>query len=250
MVDPPPLVSAVEAAIVASAHLTAYEHLAAANRAVRRLGTLSSGRWRSAARDLQRLEDDLESYVANVTRDLAMRADNLGIDEEALWAAGDAAATLDLLREPALELLEADSPAASLLAGDSLFGVTVLEDAEAPDRGTTLVFSWAEPLAPASWAWQASWISSSLDEDEDEVEDQAEDQEEPPAQLDLYDAGELEAGEPMLAGVADQLNTDRAQAVAALRTAAAAVTRASLLLASGLVDELEEDEDGTAPLSR
>src|SRR5918911_1372925 len=171
MVAPSPLVNAVEAAIAASAHLTAYEHLAAANRAVHRLCTLSSGRWRSAARDLQRLEDDLQSCVANVTRDLAMHADNLGIDEEALWAAGDAAATLDLLREPALELLEADSPAASLLTGDSLFGVAVVEDAEAPDRGTTLVFSWAEPLAPASWAWQASWISSSHGEDGDDEDE-------------------------------------------------------------------------------
>ena len=239
MVAPPPLADAVEAAIVASAHLTAYEHLASANRAVHRLGSLSSGRWRSAARDLQRLEDDLQTCVADVTRDLAARADKLGVDEEALWAAGDAAATLDVLREPTLELLEADSPAVRLLSGDFVFGLTLVEDPEAPDRGTTLIFSWAEPLAPASWPWQASWITSDVDEDESAEE------------LDLYDAGELEAGEQMLAGVADQLKTDRSQAVAAMRTAAAAFTRASLLLATGMMDEQEEDgaEAATAGLN-
>src|SRR5919206_783755 len=98
MVAPPLLVNAVQAAIVASAHLTAYEHLATATRAVHRLGSLSSGRWRSAARDLQRLEDDLQTCVADVSRDLTGHADKLGIEEEALWAAGDAAATLDVLR--------------------------------------------------------------------------------------------------------------------------------------------------------
>jgi hypothetical protein len=230
MVAPPPQVNAVEAAIVASAHLTAYEHLASATRAVHRLGSLSSGRWRSAARDLQRLEDDLETCVADATRDLAARADRLGVDEEVLWTAGDAAATLDVLRGPTLRLLEAESPAASLLSGDFVFGLALVEDPEAPDRGTTLVFSWAEPLAPASWPWQASWISSAT-----EAEDVAE-------ELDLYDAGELDAGEPMLAGVAEQLKTDRSQAAAAVRTAAAAFTRASLLLATGGMDEQEEDD--------
>ena len=233
----PPLVKAVEAAITASAHLTAYEHLAAANRAVHRLGSLSSGRWRAAARDLQRLEDDLQTSVVEVTRDLVGQAESLGIDEEALWSAGDAAATLDLLREPALEMLDSESAAASLLTGDAVFGVAVIDDAEAPDRGTTLVFAWAEPLAPASWPWQASWISAAEDGDG---------QDEPPDQLDLYDAGELEASEPLLAEVAARLQTDRGEAVAALRTAAAAVTRASLLLAAGALDELEEDENGAA----
>jgi hypothetical protein len=230
MVAPPPLVNAVEAAIIASAHLTAYEHLASAHRAVHRLGSLSSGRWRSAARDLQRLEDDLQTCVADVTRDLAVRADKLGVDEDALWAAGDAAATLDVLREPTLQLLEADSPAASLLSGEFVFGLAMVEDPEAPDRGTTLVFSWAEPLTPASWPWQASWIASGVEED-----DLAE-------ELDLYDAGELDAGAPMLAGVADQLKTDHSQAAAVVRTAAAAFTRASLLLATGVMDEQEEDD--------
>jgi hypothetical protein len=237
---PAPLAKAVEVAIVASAHLTAYEHLSAAHRAVQRLGSLSSGRWRAAARDLQRLEDDLQKSVPDVTRDVAAHADSLGIDEDALWAAGDAAATLDLLREPALEMLETESAAASLLTGDTVFGVAVMDDAEAPDRGTTLVFSWAEPLAPAAWPWQASWISSG---------GEADGEDEPPEQLDLYDAGELEASEPMLAGVAEALKTDRAQAVASVRTAAAAVTRASLLLASGALDDLEEDENGAEPLS-
>lgn len=234
MVAPSPLVNAVEAAIVASAHLTAYEHLASATRAVHRLGSLSTGRWRSAARDLQRLEEDLQSCVADVTHDVAERANKLGLDEEALWAAGDAAATLDVLREPTLELLEAESAAGSLVSGDFVFGMALVEDPEAPDRGTTLVFSWAEPLTPASWPWQASWIASGVEEDDAADE------------LDLYEAGELEVGDEMLAGVADQLKADPSQAAGAVRTAAAAFTRASLLLATGLLDGHEEDDAATA----
>jgi hypothetical protein len=229
---PPALVKAVEAAIVASAHVTAYEHLAGANRAVERLGSLSSGRWRAAARDLQQLEHDLHTSLSDVTRDVAAHAERLGLDEEALWAAGDAAATLDLLREPALELLESDSAAARLLTGEFVFGLAVMANPEASDRGTTLVFAWAEPLAPGSWPWQASWITSSMGEDGEAEE------------LDLYDAGE-----PLLDGAAAQLKTGRADAHAAVRTAAAAVTRASLLLASGAVDEFDGDEDGADTLS-
>ena len=231
MVAPPPLVNAVEAAILASAHLTAYEHVAGAQRAMQRLGSLSSGRWRSAARDLERLEDDLQTCVADVSRELTGHADKLGIEEEALWAAGDAAASLEVLREPTLGLLQAGSPGATLLSGDVVFGLAVLEDPVAPDRGRTLVYSWAEPLAPASWPWQATWISSGMDE-EGEAEE-----------LDLYDIGEVEAGEEMLAGVAAALQTERSQAAAAVRAAAAAFTRASLLLASGALDEPEDDED-------
>ena len=33
-----------------------------------------------------------------------------------------------------------------------------VEDPELPDRGTTLLFGWPDPLAPASWPWQANWV--------------------------------------------------------------------------------------------
>jgi hypothetical protein len=233
MVAPSPQTNAVEAAIVASAHLTAYEQVVAAHHAVQRLGMLSSGRWRSAARDLQRLEDDLHTAMSDVTHAVAVHADKLGVDEDALWAAGDAAATLDLLRGAALELLEADGPAARLLSGELelVFGLAVMEDPEEADHGQTLVFSWADPLAPAAWRWQASWISSGASEEDEPTADE----------LDLYDAGELEVSEPLLAGTADALQLDRTEAATAVRSAAAAFTRASLLLANGLADELEQD---------
>jgi hypothetical protein len=230
MAAPPALVKAVEAAIVASAHLDAYEHLSAASHAVQRLGSLSSGRWRSAARDLQRLEDDLQTSFADVARELSAHADSLGIDDEALWAAGDAAATLDLVREAGLEQLEEDEPAASALSSEAIFGVAIVEDPDVPDRGTTLVFNWPEPLAPAVWPWQASWISEGAADGISQ-------------ELDVYEAGDVEAAEPLLNALAEELGCDPPEALQALRSAAQAVTRASLLAAAGLVDEPEDDED-------
>ena len=238
MPAPPPLVKAVEAAIVASAHLAAYENLAAAAQAVRRLGALSSGRWRAAARDLERLAEELQTAFSDVANEVSTHANKLGIEDEALWAAGDAAGTLALVRDTALEELDDGSPAASLLDGEAIFGVSFVEDPDAPDRGTTLVFGWAEPLAPATWPWEASWISSSSPSPGGGAE--------PIEQLDLYETGDLEVGEPMLEALADRLRTDRDQALEALRAAAEAATRASLLLAAGRVPGLEGDQDGAA----
>ena len=225
MAAPPQLVKAVEAAIVASAHLSAYEHVAAATHALRRLGTLSSGRWRAAARELEGLEEDLQSAFSDVARQLSGHADELGIDEEALWAAGDAAATLDLLRERALDEVEDNEAAVQLLNGRALLGVAFVEDEDASDRGTTLVFGWGEPLAPATWAWQASWITTTDEE----------------TQLELAETGQLEAGEALLESFAAELGQDP---TAALRAAAEALTRASLLASLGGDEDEDESNNG------
>src|SRR5262245_4698152 len=122
MAAPQAVVQAVQAAIVASAHLAAYEHVSAAALACRRLGGLTSGRWRSVARDLDGLEDELQTAFASAADAVSDRATNLGVHEDTLWTAGDAAATLDVLRESALDEVEEDSAAARLLHGNVLFG--------------------------------------------------------------------------------------------------------------------------------
>src|ERR687888_242832 len=99
MAAPQAVVQAVQAAILASAHMAAFEHVSAAALACRRLGSLTSGRWRSVARDLDALEDELQTSFASAADAVTDRASNLGVPEDSLWAAGDAAATLDLLRE-------------------------------------------------------------------------------------------------------------------------------------------------------
>src|SRR5438067_8049749 len=232
MPAPQSLVQAVKAAIVASAHLAAYEHVAAAAQACQRLGGLTSGRWRSAARDLASLEEDLQTAFANAAAAVESRAQELGVAEDALWAVGDAAGTLDLLRDAALTEVDEDSRAASLLRGQILFGASFVEDPELPDRGTTLLFGWPEPLAPASWPWQANWVvgdgqTTGDDEDKDE--------------LDLFEAGEMEGDESLLAELADELSCSRTDARQALRDSAMALTRASLL--AGASDDEEEDGD-------
>jgi hypothetical protein len=236
MPAPQNVVQAVQAAIVASAQLAAYEHVAAAAQACQRLGGLTSGRWRSAARDLARLEDELQQAFGNAAEELTARADTIGIPEDTLWTIGDAAGTLDLLREQALEELDEDTPAANLLHGNVLFGVSFVEDPELPDRGTTLLFGWPAPLNPASWPWQANWVvsdGSNSDDSDDEGDE-----------LDLFETGELEGEESMLAELADELGRGAEDARLALRDAAMALTRASLL--AGATDEGEdEDEDET-----
>src|SRR6202048_1351636 len=102
----PSVVQAVQAAIVASAHLAAFEHVAAAAQACQRLGSLTSGRWRSAARDLDALQEDLQAAFATSAEAVTSRADEIGIPEDALWSVGDAAGTLDLLREAAIEEID------------------------------------------------------------------------------------------------------------------------------------------------
>jgi hypothetical protein len=233
MVAPPAVLQAVQAAILASAHLAAYEHVSAAALACRRLGGLTSGRWRSVARDLDALEEELQTAFGNAAEALTDRATSLGVNEDVLWTAGDAAATLDLLRESAIDELEdEDTPAAKLLGGSVLFGASFVEDPDLPDRGTTVLFGWPEPLAPATWSWQANWVVG-------DGQDVGGSQDE----LDLFEAGELEGEQPMLAELADELGCSRADARTALRDAALALTRASLLAGSDDADADDEELD-------
>ena len=232
MPAPQSIVQAVQTAIVASAHLAAYEHVAAAAQACQRLGGLTSGRWRSAARDLGALEDELQTAFANAAEAVSSRADDVGIPEDALWTVGDAAGTLDLLRDSALDELEEGGRAARVLQGQVLFGASFVEDPELPDRGTTLLFGWPEPLTPATWPWQANWVVGDHQDNGEGDEDE----------LDLYESGEMEGDESLLAELADELSCSRQDARGALRDAALALTRASLL-ASTADDGDEEDEE-------
>jgi len=239
MAAPQRVVQAVQAAILASAHLAAYEHVSAAAQACQRLGSLSSGRWRAAARELASLEDDLQTAFGNAAEALTSRADDLGVAEDALWTVGDAAGTLDLLREAALEEVEDDDDrAAKVLQGGVLFGASFVEDPELPDRGTTLLFGWPEPLAPASWPWQANWVVGDGQDDNSDDETVAEADE-----LDLFEAAEMEGEESMLAELADELACSRQDARTALRHAAMALTRASLLAGASDEDEGEDDDE-------
>jgi hypothetical protein len=231
MPAPQNVVQAVQAAIVASAHLAAYEHVAAAAQACQRLGALTSGRWRSAGRDLATLEEDLQTAFATAAAAVESRAEELGVPEDALWAVGDAAGTLDLLREAALEETEEGSRPAAVLRGQVLFGASFVEDPELPDRGTTLLFGWPEPLSPASWPWQANWIVG-------DRQDNGEDEDE----LDLFEAGDMEGDESLLAELADELSCSRSDARLALRDAALALTRASLLAGANEEAETEDEE--------
>jgi hypothetical protein len=233
MPAPPRVIRAVQAGIVASAHLTAYEHVSAASQACQRLGSLTSGRWRAAARQLGEIEDDLQRSFASASEELTSQAEELGVPEEALWTVGDAAGTIDLLREAALEELdEDDQRGANVLQGTVLFGASFVEDPELPDRGTTLLFGWPDPFSPATWPWQANWIVGD-GKDSDDAEAAQE--------LDLFEAGEMEGDDPLLADLADELACSKTEARAALRSAAMALTRASLLAGAG--DEEDEDSD-------
>jgi hypothetical protein len=64
-------------------------------------------------------------------------------------------------------------------------------------------------------------------------------------ELDLFEAGEMEEDESMLAELADELGCSRPDARTALRHAAMALTRASLLAGSDNDndDDAEEDEE-------
>jgi hypothetical protein len=231
----PSIVQAIQAAIVASAHLAAYEHVAAAAQACKRLGSLTSGRWRSAARDLDTLEEDLQTAFATASELVASNAEEIGIPEDALWSVGDAAGTLDLLRVAALEEVDPESRAAQVLQGEVLFGASFVEDPDLPDRGATLLFGWPDPLSPATWPWQANWVVG-------DGQDNGEDGE--ANELDLFEAGEPEGDESMLAELAEELSCSEPEARTALREAALALTRASLL--AGVADEEDEEEDEEA----
>ncbi len=222
---------AVQVAIVAAAYQATYERLADAADACSRLGQLTSGRWRSAARDLLRLQDDLGRALETAGDDLRQRAEKLAVAEEALWTAGDAAGLFDLFRDDALDTLEGDSLAARLLESGALFGATFLENADVPNRGTTLLFGWADPLTPATWSWEGNWIAS--DEEEDGAEE-----------LDLSAVGGLQAGEALLAEVGRVLGVSPQHGEQALAEAAAALTRVSLLATLGDEDEEDAGDDG------
>lgn len=235
MAAPQRVVQAVQAGIAASAHLAALESISGATQSLQRLANLTSrGRWRAAARDLEAVEGDLHTAYLEATETLSTQAEELGIPEEALWTVGDAAGTLDLLREAALEEVEEeDRRTRGVLEGHVLFGASFIEDEELPDRGTTLLFGWPEPLEPASWPWQANWIVGD-NEDGNGAEAQ---------ELDLFETGELEGDEPILAELADDLSSSRQEARAALRNAAMALTRASLLASAGGESDDDEEED-------
>jgi hypothetical protein len=228
MPAPQSVLQAVQAAILASAHLTAFEHVAAAAQACQRLGSMTSGRFRSAARDLTALEEDLQTALTATAETLVEQAESLGLEEDTLWTVGDAAATLDMLREDALDEVDEGSPAARLLQGHILFGASFVEDDDLPDRGTTLLFGWPEPLQPATWPWQANWIS-----DSDEATEE----------LDLFEVGDMAGEDSLLAELADELGCSRQDAREALREAALALTRASLLAGAGNSDDDEDEED-------
>jgi hypothetical protein len=232
------VVQAVQAGIVASAHLTAFQHVVAAASACERLGGLTSGRWRAAARDLDALQEKLQTALSSAIEELSSRADDLGVSEEALWTVGDSAATLDMLRENAVDgLADDDRLAARIIDGETLFGTSFIEDPDVPDRGTTLLFGWADPLQPASWPWQANWIVG--DSEDDDEDGEASDADE----LDLFEAGDLESEDSLLSELADELGCSSDEARTALRVAAMALTRASLLAADGDEDEELDDED-------
>jgi hypothetical protein len=232
------LAEAVQVAIVASAHATAYERISAAAEACQRLGTLSSGRWRSATRDLERMEEDLERALDHVSEDVARRASSLGVPEEALWTMGDAADLLDALRDDAVDMLGDDGNAGRLLGSDLLFGVTFMEDSEAPNRGRTLMFSWPEPLQPAVWPWEANWVVGEEEAEAEERESEAEEREE---ELEIFQAGDLQVSETLLAKVCEALGVESDAAMDALGTVAEALTRTSLETALGEPGELGEE---------
>ncbi|MDQ6671013.1 MAG: hypothetical protein M3069_09720 [Chloroflexota bacterium] len=231
----PSIVQAVQAAIIASAHLAAFEHVAAASQACTRLASMTGGRWRSAASDLGALEEDLQVAFTAAAEAVGSNADDIGIPEDALWSVGDAAGTLDLLRVAALDEVEADSRAAQVLQGEVLFGASFVEDPDLPDRGTTLLFGWPDPLSPATWPWQANWVVGDGPANGDDAE---------PNELDLLEAGEPEGDEGLLAELAEELSCGEQEARVALREAALALTRASLLAGAG-----DEEADEEEPLN-
>lgn len=229
MASNPALHDAVQAAVVAAAHASTYDRVSAALDACTRLGSLTSGQWRAAARDLERLKEGLQRALDGLGQDLTRRAAALGVEEETLWTVGEAAEFFDTVREDALDELDEDGPAARLLQSSALLGATLLDDGEATNRGSTLVFGWADPLQPAVWPWEANWVVAS-DAGDDELEE-----------LDLFEVGELGIGEELLAAVCQELGVEPQQGAEAVRDAAAALTRA------GLLSAVSEPDDGEEP---
>ena len=75
-----------------------------------------------------------------------------------------------------------------MLEGEVLFGASFVEDPDLPDRGTTLLFGWPDPLEPASWPWQANWVVGDSDSQDDAEAEE----------LDLFENGELEGDEALV----------------------------------------------------
>ncbi len=240
---------AIRAAILASAHVTALEQVVAAQRACERLGALGGGRWRAAARELTRLQAELNRGLPQVSSDVSRHAADLGIPEHALWTAGGAAGEYDDLHERMHDFLEEDSSAARLLDAELVFGGTIVDDPDTANRGTTLLFAWRTPLAPATWPWEANWIVSDDEDASDGERDGADDDEngEDDAvdeELELFAAGELTVSGEMLQALGSGLGVSPEAASEALQELAIAFTRASLLVDEE-DDEDEEDDDST-----
>lgn len=234
------LEAAVRTAILASAHVAAYDRVGAAAQACARLGALGSGRWRAAARDLDTIESDLLRAMGDAGKEVDRVAARVGAEAEALWTAGDAAATLDLLRELAVELLgtePADVAALRVLQGEALLGVSFDDSPDEPDRGTTLVFTWAAPLAPIAWEWEATWIEPAESDGVGAEE------------VDLIEVSPPEFGDAVRDDFARSVDLDPTLAAEALVTVASALTRVSLLLGAGLLEEEpgEQSEDAFPP---
>jgi hypothetical protein len=236
---------AVQAAIVGSAQLAAHDRISAATIACRRLGALSSGRWRAATRDLERMEEDLHRALDQSAQDIERRANQLGVEPAALWTVGTAGATFDQLRDEAADELEDenDEQALALLNGGTLFGVALIEDPDTEDQGTTLLLGWADPLRPAIWHWEATWVAPMDDAELADAEDEDDDDDEDTQELDLWETAPLDVSEELLTAVCQELSVSREEGIAALTAVATAFTRASLLDTFDLLDEEDEEED-------
>ena len=221
----PTLRQAVESAIIAAAHVNAHQSVALALVACQRLGALGSGRWRSAARDLERIESDLATSFEQIEADIEQLAKQLDVAEDSLWAAGEAAALLDAFQEGALTWVDEGGHAERLLNDDLVFGVQVLDEPDAELQGKTLVFTWADPLQPVVWPWEGTWIASGEDQD-----------------LDLATADAVVVTDATLGAVTKLLGIQPEMAERALLELAEALTRRALLGDDEDADEDEESE--------
>lgn len=224
---------AVDAGILAAAHAATLERVGLAEDACARLGALSSGRWRAAARELAELEESLERSLQDLVEDVRRKGAAADVPEETLWTLGEAAWTYDTLSEDALDEIDEGTAAEKVLDGDLLYGVAFLDSPEkTEDSGLTLLFHWSEPLSPAVWAWDATWIETGQD---------AENGQGGAEELDLADAAEIQIPALLLAAATGVLESDELTARDALKTIARALTRAWLLPTD---EEDQGDEEG------
>ena len=83
-----------------------------------------------------------------------------------------------------------------MLEGEVLFGASFVEDPDLPDRGTTLLFGWPDPLDAGDLA-VAGELGRRRDSD-GQTDGEAD-------ELDLFEAGEIEGDDSLLAELADEL---------------------------------------------